>query len=218
MFRPQFCRALRAVAAALLVPAFAAATSVASAADTTAGRSTAADPTAAQAPFDPAALLNAQREALRKLSMLDGEWRGTVTVQVPGIGPKTMTHTERVGDLLDGGVKLIEGRSYEADGRTGFNAFAVVAFDPFKREYRFRSHSQGFYGDYSLQVRADGFAWEMQAGPATMRFTATVKDGRWVEIGERIEPGKPPAVIVEMDLRRIGDSAWPGAGAVSPTP
>ena len=51
MFRSQLCRAPRAVGAALLVPAFAAATSVSSATDTTAGRST-----AAQAPFDPSAM------------------------------------------------------------------------------------------------------------------------------------------------------------------
>ena len=36
------------------------------------------------------------------------------------------------------------------------------------------------------------------------------------EIGERVVPGQAPAQFFEMNLKRIGDSAWPTAGAVPP--
>jgi hypothetical protein len=48
----------------------------------------------------------------------------------------------------------------------------------------------------------------------TIRYTVIIKDGGWREIGERITPGKPPVQFFEMNLARIGDSAWPAAGAI----
>lgn len=36
------------------------------------------------------------------------------------------------------------------------------------------------------------------------------------QIGDRGAPGKEPVRIFEMRLTRVGDSAWPGAGAIPP--
>jgi hypothetical protein len=33
-------------------------------------------------------------------------------------------------------------------------------------------------------------------------------------VGERIAQGQPPLRVVELNLRRVGDTDWPGAGAV----
>ena len=62
----------------------------------------------------------------------------------------------------------------------------------------------------------DGYRWEIPIGPATLRYTATVKDGELYEIGERIVAGSAPQKVFEMRLKRIGDTDWPAAGAVSP--
>jgi len=43
-----------------------------------------------------------------------------------------------------------------------------------------------------------------------------VKDGRWTEVGDRIAPGRDPVRFFEMKLQRVGDSEWPGAGAIPP--
>jgi hypothetical protein len=43
-----------------------------------------------------------------------------------------------------------------------------------------------------------------------------VKDGTWHETGERVVPGQDPVRFFEMRLTRVGDSAWPAAGAVPP--
>ena len=63
-------------------------------------------------------------------------------------------------------------------------------------------------GDFPLELLPDGFAWSIAAGPATIRYTATVKDGVWTEVGERIASGAPPVRIFEMILRRIGNASW----------
>ena len=95
-----------------------------------------------------------------------------------------------------------------------FNAFGVLSFDPGKRAYNFRSHALGRSGDFAFKPTADGFVWEIPAGPMTLRYTAVIKDGTWHEVGERVVSGQPPVRFFEMTLVRIGNGDWPGAGAV----
>jgi hypothetical protein len=167
---------------------------------------------AAAGPWDPAARIAAQREALAALAFLDGEWRGEAAYE-----GHAATHTERVGTLLDGSVRLIEGRAYGPDGKTSFNAFAVISFDPVKRSYTMRSYAEGYAGDYPLTLRPDGFTWSHPAGPGvSMRYTATVKDGEWRETGERTVGSAAPVRIFEMKLKRLGPASWPAGGAVQP--
>lgn len=170
---------------------------------------------AGQKAYDPAPLIAAQREAMLPLAALDGIWRGTATRTLPSGETQTHTQTERVGPFLDGAVKVIEGRGYGADGKPTFNALAIVSFDPNKGAYNFRSYAMGHAGDFAFKPTADGFTWEIPAGPATMRYTTVIKDGVWSEIGERIEAGKPTARFIELKLKRIGDSDWPSAGTVT---
>ena len=60
-----------------------------------------------------------------------------------------------------------------------------------------------------------GYVWEAPAGPgAIIRYTATVPTAHWREIGERIAGDAPPVRIVELNLRRVGDTAWPAADPV----
>jgi hypothetical protein len=40
-----------------------------------------------------------------------------------------------------------------------------------------RSYAQGRVGDFAFKPTADGFAWEIPAGPVTIRYTATIKEG-----------------------------------------
>ena len=160
----------------------------------------------------------AQRVAIARLDMLDGAWRGEATIQSPA-GPVTLTQTERVGSMLGGSVKVIEGRGYAADGSTEFNAMAVVSWDARAGRYGFRSWAQGYSGDYPFEVTDDGFRWEAPAGPgAKIEYVAVVRDGTWHEVGTWIAEGQPPRQIIEMRLTRIGDTDWPAGGAVDPAP
>lgn len=170
----------------------------------------------AQGRPDPATLIAAQREAMVPLGYMDGVWRGPAWVIMPSGEKHTIAQTERIGPFLDGSVKVLEGRGYEADGKVVFNAFATISYNPATRAYTLHSYAQGNVGDFVLTPTADGFVWEIPAGPMTIRYTAVVKNGAWREVGDRIMPGTEPVRFFEMNLRRVGDTNWPAAGAVSP--
>jgi hypothetical protein len=170
----------------------------------------------AQGRPDPAVLVAAQKEAMAKLAFMDGAWRGTAWHIRPTGEKDAITQTERIGPFLDGAVKVIEGRGYDAEGKLTFNAFGTISYNPATRAYSMRSHAQGNAGDFALTPAADGFSWEIPAGPMTIRYTAVVKDGAWHEVGDRIAPDKNPVRFFEMKLERIGDSTWPAAGAIGP--
>jgi hypothetical protein len=164
---------------------------------------------------DPAALITAQREAMAPLAWMDGVWRGPASIMLPS-GKHTVTQTERIGPFLDGSIKVVEGRGYEADGRVGFNAFGIISYSPATRGYTLHSHAQGQVGDFPLKLTSDGYVWEIPAGPATIRYTAVIKNGAWQEVGDRIVPGQEPVRFFEMNLTRVGDTNWPAAGQIPP--
>ena len=168
-----------------------------------------------QRPPDPAALIAAQREAMAPLAFMDGVWRGPAWTIRPSGEKHDVTQTERIGPFLDGSVKVIEGRSYDADGKVTFNALGIISFNPETHGYTMHSYAMGRAGDFVLTPKPDGYVWEIPAGPMTIRYTAT-KGGAWREVGERVVPGKDAVQIFEMNLTRVGDSDWPAAGAVNP--
>jgi hypothetical protein len=173
-----------------------------------------ASPLAAQTRPDPAALIAAQRAAMGAFARMDGVWRGPAWTITPG-GRHEIVQTERIGTFLGGSVRVIEGRGYEADGRVGFNALGVISFNPATGSYTMTSWAQGYAGAFPIRPTADGYIWEIPAGPgAIIRYTATIRDGTLREIGRRLAGDAPPVQIFEMNLRRIGDSDWPAANPV----
>jgi hypothetical protein len=169
----------------------------------------------AQGRYDPATLEAAQREAMRSLSFMDGAWRGTAWVLDSNGGRQGLVQTERVGPLLDGAVRLVEGRGYDAAGRTRFNALGIISFNPATRSFTIRAYTMGMGGEFPFRPLPNGFVWETPAGPgATIRYTASFAGGEWHEIGERIAGDAAPVKVIEMRLRRIGNSGWPAAGPV----
>ncbi len=165
---------------------------------------------------DSAARLAAQREGMIPLAYMNGVWRGPAWTVLPSGEKHTITQTERIGPFLDGAVKVIEGRGYDADGKVAFNAFGTISFDPATHTYTLHSYAMGYVGDFVLTPITDGYTWEIPAGPMTIRYTATVKNGTWTEVGDRIAKDQPPVRFFEMTLTRVGDTDWPAAGAVPP--
>ncbi|MBY0574657.1 MAG: DUF1579 domain-containing protein [Undibacterium sp.] len=169
----------------------------------------------AQTRADPTMRIAAQQQAMLKLKMMDGTWRGNASTFLPNGEKHQITQTERIGPFLDGAVKVIEGRGYEADGKVSFNAFGTVSFDVASNVYTLHSYAHGFVGDYVLTPTTDGFSWDIPAGPMTIRYTAVIKEGVWKEVGDRIMPNKEAVRFFEMELKRLGDTTWPAAAAVS---
>jgi hypothetical protein len=175
-----------------------------------------AAPALAQGPPDQSARAAKQQAAMKALSWMDGVWRGPATTTRPGGAKITVTQTERSGPLLGGALHVVEGRGYNADGSTGFNALGIISYDPDTNAYSMRSYAMSLAGDFPMVLTPTGAVWTIPAGPATLRYTITAKDGIWHEVGERVVEGQPPVPFFEMTLKRIGDSSWPTAGAIPP--
>lgn len=173
---------------------------------------------AAQAQAPQPQVQAAQREAMAKLSRMQGVWVGQASGVNPDRSRYSVTQTERIGPMLDGALLVIEGRGYRADGSTGFNAFAVVSYDPEAAKYEIRSYAQGYAGTFELKPTDTGYVWEVPAGPGVMRFTADITDTTYHEVGDFVMPGMAPMRSFEMTLTRRGDTDWPAANAVDPAP
>jgi hypothetical protein len=170
----------------------------------------------AQVPNDPARLIAAQKEAMQALSRMDGVWRGPAWTVLPSGEKHHIQQTERIGSFLDGSLKVIEGRGYGEGDAVTFNAFGIISFDPAKKVYSMRSYAMGHRGDFVFTPTAEGYTWEVPAGPARIRYTATLKDGTLFEVGDRIVPDREPVRFFEMRLTRVGNTDWPAGGPVPP--
>jgi hypothetical protein len=157
-----------------------------------------------------------EQAAIAKLAWMKGIWRGPAVTQTAN-GPHKVTQTERIGGFLDGTLLLMEGKGFNADSSAGFHAFGVLSYDPNSKGYTLTSHAQGYGGAFKFTPTGTGYVWEVPAGPnAVLRYTATLHDGTWTEVGDRIVAGQPPQRTFEMNLKRVGDTDWPEAGANRP--
>jgi hypothetical protein len=170
----------------------------------------------AQRQPDSEKLMSAERDAMKALAFMDGIWRGPAWTILASGEKHNITQTERIGPMLDGAIKVLEGKGYNPDGKPGFNAFGIISFDPSKHAYTLHSYALGYAGDFSLTVTPDGYIWEIPAGPMTIRYKATVKDGDYVEVGDQIVKGKEPFRMFEMHLKRVSDTDWPAGNPVAP--
>jgi hypothetical protein len=170
------------------------------------------------APVKPVAPTPALAGPMAKVAFMRGVWRGPAHGTSMDGHPYAVTQTERMGPMLGGDVTVIEGRGYADDGSTGFNAFAVVSYNPYNKTYELRSYAQGNSGTFELKLTTDGYTWEIPAGPnAVIRFTATVKGDKWREVGEYVAAGKPPVQNFEMNLTRVSASTdWPLGTPIAP--
>ncbi|WP_298128081.1 DUF1579 domain-containing protein [Brevundimonas sp.] len=157
-----------------------------------------------------------QRDAMARLSWMDGEWVGEAESYAGPGRTSTHPHTERIGPMLGGSIKVIEGRSVGAGGETLFNAFAILSWNDAEDRYVFRSYANGQAADFPFEATAEGFAWTVPANGGEVRYVTTFKDGEWIEVGDFVMPGREPMRVIELRLRRRGDSTWPAEGAVIP--
>ncbi len=151
------------------------------------------------------------------VAFLDGVWIGPAEMTLPNGDVSRFEQMERVGPMMGGEIRIMEGKGRGGDGKTLFNALSVLSQEP-DGGIMMRSYTMGHDSSRSLKIDgAGGFGWEMQAGPARMRYTATVKDGVWDEVGERIGPDGKAVRFFHMRLKRVGDTDWPAANPAFPT-
>ena len=160
-----------------------------------------------QPPTGPAA----QRDAMKKLDFLVGQWKGEDWMEFAPGQRRTFKGTEVVQGKLDGLLLAIEGlhRGQVGDKKEEVvvhNAFALVSYDDKAKRYRFQAFtSRGNYEDAEAKVSEGQLVWGMKVPQfGDVRYTIKLDDkGRWFEIGEVSRDGKTWQQFFEMTLQRV---------------
>lgn len=159
----------------------------------------------AQAPPNAAA----GREAMKKLSKMIGYWEGDATVTLGPNQVHKVRQYEHVQSKLDGNLLLIEGTGREkgtnGPGKTVFQAMAICNFDPISKSYKFHAfRDNGMSTIATAEVTDTGLIWGFEDGRGgKVRYTITLSEDTWSELGEYLIDGQPPRKIFEMKVKRI---------------
>lgn len=141
-----------------------------------------------------------------------GLWRGTAS----SMGRDGQWHeavaVERARWNLAGTAILVEGFGYVVDPETderhvGHDAFGLIEWSGADDAPVFHAHRVGGeFEAHALERVGDGEAlrWSMSPGPGTtLRFTITLTEDRWLEIGEMSrDEGETWRKFLETDLAR----------------
>lgn len=149
-------------------------------------------------------------KAIARLSFLAGEWTGTGTMKLgPGKSAKA-TVRESGTFKLEKSIFMIEGQGTAtlADGRKldVHNAMGIISYDAAANKYRMRTYRTGGEAmDPDINVADNKIVWSFKSPRGgTIRFTLTVKDGVWTEVGEASrDEGKTWFAFFEMKLKRV---------------
>lgn len=141
--------------------------------------------------------------AMQKLAFLAGDWEGAGSIAM-GPSREAFTQSERIQFKHDGTLLLIEGHGKSPKtGATVHDALAVVTFDRKSGGYKFRSFAAvGRFADTEASVNGNTMVWGLTFGPQKIRYTITVENGMWREIGERSTDGAAWTPFFEMTLKK----------------
>lgn len=150
--------------------------------------------------------LDAQREALRKLDFLVGEWAGRASIaRVPGAPTESLVQTESVQYKLDGLVLMIEGVGRAgSEGRPILQALGLITYDDQRMVYKMRAFNDGriLETDVKLSDDGKGLTWGFVLGEIRTNSVLRINEkGDWTELHEITFGSEPPKKLMEVTVR-----------------
>ncbi len=105
-----------------------------------------------------------QREEMKKLNFLVGEWKGAGWIIAPDGKRSEFIQAENIQYKVGGLTLLIEGKGQDKSSSTDiFEALAVISYDEKAKIYRMRSYTtEGRSGEAEAKLIEDGLEWGMQ--------------------------------------------------------
>jgi hypothetical protein len=148
---------------------------------------------------------SAQREQVKKLDFLVGEWKGEGWSQIAQGPRETFQATETVQAKLDGMILVFEGLGKDSSGKVGHNAYAVLSWDQATQRYRFLAfRADGIVVDTAPVMGDKTMQWGFEIPQGKLRFTLDFsKPGEWFETGEWSRDGQQWVKFMEMRLKKV---------------
>ncbi|HMW03349.1 MAG TPA: hypothetical protein PKZ53_04400 [Acidobacteriota bacterium] len=151
----------------------------------------------------------AQMAAMKKLEGMVGDWAGSGWIEM-GPQRQTFTSLETVQSRLNGMVLIIEGlhtSKLEAGGpeKVIHHALAWLSFDDQTNQYRMRPHKADGASLDTFLVPTENGSWQWgipSPNGGSIRYTITLKEKKWQEVGEFSMDGKQWRKFFEMNLEK----------------
>jgi hypothetical protein len=161
--------------------------------------------TMAQTPQAPN--IEAQRNAMKKLSFLIGEWSGEAFLfRGPGRVVE-LNQTEVAQFKLDGLMLMIEGVGRaKSDGRPVLQALALITFDDATGSYRTRAYNDGRWLEAEVKLLDDGrsLSGGFSLGEISTKSVMRINEkGEWTELHEITIGVGPPQKFMEVVVRPV---------------
>ncbi len=151
--------------------------------------------------------VNAQRQAMKKLGFLDGQWAGEGRRRRPSGEWVEFTQTERVEYQLDGLLLVIEGVSRaKSDGRPLLQAYGIASYDDATGKYHMRAFNDGRWLETDLALADNGreLAWGFTVGDIRTKSTLRLTDtGEWTESHDITIGTQPPRKFMELTVKHV---------------
>jgi hypothetical protein len=150
--------------------------------------------------------LEAQREAMKKLSFLVGKWAGEARVsRGPGEWAELL-QTEEAQYKLDGLVLVIEGIGRaKSSGHPVLQAFGLVSYDDENGRYHFRAFNDGRFLETTAKLfeEGSGMTWGFALGEIRTSSVLRINErGEWTEVGEISIGAQPAKKFWELTVQR----------------
>ena len=148
-----------------------------------------------------------QLAAIDRLAPMVGDWRGSGWIQMGPDQRREFSQTEAIRETTGGTTILVEGRgTAQVEGHeiVVHDALAVISFDAATGAYRFSSHTaRGDHHDTQVALAEDGsMVWGFDTPRGKVRFTITIVDATWHEVGAFSPTGEQWTPFLEMTLKR----------------
>jgi hypothetical protein len=161
---------------------------------------------AAQQPL-PSPDVNAQRQAMKKLGFLIGEWAGQGRMLRPSGEWIEFNQTERAEYKLDGLLLVIEGVGRaKSDGRPLLQAYGIASYEDATGTCRMRAFNEGRWLETDTVLADNGreLTWGFTVGDIRTKSTLRLTDaGEWTESHEVTMGTQPPRKFMDLTVKRV---------------
>lgn len=149
--------------------------------------------------------LQSQLEAMKKMHVMEGNWKGEGWIQKGQSERELFSVKENVSIKNNGVTLLVEGMGTNATtNEIVHDALAIIYYDVQAQTYKFDSHlAKGMHKLATGQMDDNMFIWGFGLpNNAKIRYTLTFTDNSWNEIGEYTPDQTNWYKFLEMNLTK----------------